>query len=242
MDLVIPQCQRWRSVHFLVDRACVLNWLRPLNGRLDQLQRLEVERFGYYGAGTMFPDVFSTAPNLREIIGMVKSIQIPWGQVTRYRADQYFDVPVSSTLVQLDLWNCTLQPGLVSVLSRLPNLRHLLLGDNSSLEHARDLFFHSMTIHGVPTDLCPNLTSLIYGYASPWLQNVFFDMVQSRFRSYGPGRLTSLRIFNLENARMPPPQDMVDQTKILQNEGFDAVFLGERDVERMRERAWFRKE
>ncbi|KAJ7649025.1 hypothetical protein DFH06DRAFT_1300266 [Mycena polygramma] len=92
LELVFGHCRRWRSLHFhdaAHHRDRVLDWLHPVNGHLDQLEKLEV-----IGSYRMFvPDVFSTAPNLRQVVlahassssCSPESIRIPWGQITHYR-------------------------------------------------------------------------------------------------------------------------------------------------------------
>ncbi|KAJ6594731.1 hypothetical protein B0H19DRAFT_1096584 [Mycena capillaripes] len=90
MDLVISHCSRWRSMYFDSSgfRDQVLHWLLPVAGQLDQLERLEVA-----SSCTAIPDIFSAAPNLREVVltdevwprDLPPSIVIPWGQITHYR-------------------------------------------------------------------------------------------------------------------------------------------------------------
>ncbi|KAJ7927992.1 hypothetical protein B0H13DRAFT_1013708 [Mycena leptocephala] len=91
LDLVIPHCSRWRSLCFQVDPMYdvrLLNWLHPVNGHLHRLEKLEALSTRHLA----FPDVFSSAPNLRQVILTEESfyysptsIVIPWGQVTHYR-------------------------------------------------------------------------------------------------------------------------------------------------------------
>ncbi|KAJ7194533.1 hypothetical protein GGX14DRAFT_546033, partial [Mycena pura] len=64
LGLILPHSNRWRNVSFHVSGRCWLDWLLPTSGKLDRLETLEVENFG----ATTFPDVFTTAPNLRRVV------------------------------------------------------------------------------------------------------------------------------------------------------------------------------
>ncbi|KAJ7816828.1 hypothetical protein B0H13DRAFT_2459561 [Mycena leptocephala] len=92
-DLVLRHCTRWRSLCLQPARRLfrdsgLLDWLLPLNGHLEQLQNFEVNNAARI---TAIPDIFSTAPNLRQVFLTGKNfesspeIKIPWGQITHYR-------------------------------------------------------------------------------------------------------------------------------------------------------------
>ncbi|KAJ7194531.1 hypothetical protein GGX14DRAFT_475987, partial [Mycena pura] len=94
LGLILPHSNRWRNVSFHVINKCRLDWLLPTSGKLNRLETLEVENFG----ATTFPDVFTTAPNLGRVVltpsrsirrtpVYLKSIPIPWGQITHYRGE-----------------------------------------------------------------------------------------------------------------------------------------------------------
>ncbi|KAJ7648286.1 hypothetical protein DFH06DRAFT_574444 [Mycena polygramma] len=86
LELIIPHSRRWRSLYF--HGHVNVGWLQDVNGRLDRLQKVAVEPVDT--TKIIFPDVFSTARNLREVIltdeSLVDSptIVIPWTQITRY--------------------------------------------------------------------------------------------------------------------------------------------------------------
>lgn len=100
MELVLPYSSRWRSlqIHIQIDYfdsdsdysddsdSIELRWLRPVDGRLDQLKN---SRIGDSGDLAEIPHVFSTAPNLCEVFlgdcSSLLEIVIPWQQITRYR-------------------------------------------------------------------------------------------------------------------------------------------------------------
>ncbi|KAJ6525989.1 hypothetical protein B0H19DRAFT_581703 [Mycena capillaripes] len=136
LDLILPHSSRWRSLclhhRSSFDRRCVLDWLHPINGHLDQLVQLEV-----IDPRIMIPDVFSTAPNLREVIltnvdlaDLSPSIIIPWHQITRYRglyeSERQFEIlndaqnllECAIGFIDFDDHNYTITP-------RLPHLRRL---------------------------------------------------------------------------------------------------------------------
>ncbi|KAF7346654.1 F-box domain-containing protein [Mycena sanguinolenta] len=95
LDLILPRSNSWRTVSFDIDKGdvdTVLDWLEPVRGRLDRLEKLEV----LYNLCT-FPDVFTAAPNLRHValpsittsnhsssLAYQTSVPLPWGQITQY--------------------------------------------------------------------------------------------------------------------------------------------------------------
>ncbi|KAJ7633873.1 hypothetical protein DFH06DRAFT_687162 [Mycena polygramma] len=95
MCSLLPHCERWGSLRFLCreDSDKLLEILRPAKGRLPQLHSLEILDRGDWEPLSEASDLFSTAPNLREILFTNSSFDnysphmlIPWGQITRYRA------------------------------------------------------------------------------------------------------------------------------------------------------------
>jgi hypothetical protein len=96
VDLVLVHSSRWRIL--LLDIRCKfevpvsldLDWLRPANGRLLALETFKVTVTGYRGR-VEIPDIFSTAPSLRNVFLTDWNFEvwtsvpaIPWAQITRY--------------------------------------------------------------------------------------------------------------------------------------------------------------
>ncbi|KAF7346633.1 F-box domain-containing protein [Mycena sanguinolenta] len=93
LDLILPRSNSWCTVSFDIDKHdAALDWLEPVRGRLDSLEKLEV----LYNLCT-FPTVFTTAPNLRHValplittyndsssLSYQASVPLPWGQITQY--------------------------------------------------------------------------------------------------------------------------------------------------------------
>jgi hypothetical protein len=153
LDLVLPHCSRWRSLCFNVDPPydhCVLDWLHPINGHLHQLEKLEVNN----AYNTMLPDVFSTAPNLRQVnltdedfadSSIPISLAIPWGQITHYRGTYTVERQLNILKDAVNLTECTigfrnihrLHPSTSPTVLLLPHLRRLCIEDDSFLVHLR---------------------------------------------------------------------------------------------------------
>ncbi|KAJ7194015.1 hypothetical protein GGX14DRAFT_587025 [Mycena pura] len=149
LGLILPHSNCWRNVSFHVPNKCRLDWLLPTSGKLDRLETLEVENFG----ATTFPDVFTTAPNLRRVVLTplanrdrytppiyLKSIPIPWGQITHYRGVFPGVRQVEFLQAAPNLLNCALEiaecsnfrpPANTTI--RLPHLRRLCLDGAASL-------------------------------------------------------------------------------------------------------------
>ncbi|KAJ7359781.1 hypothetical protein DFH08DRAFT_932185 [Mycena albidolilacea] len=102
VDLVLAHSSRWRTLRLDIcsesDVPVSLDWLRPANGRLLALETFEVTRsYCHTDAETRslsqidIPDIFSTAPSLRNVFLTDWNFQvstsvpaIPWAQITRY--------------------------------------------------------------------------------------------------------------------------------------------------------------
>jgi hypothetical protein len=138
LDLIFYHCRRWRSLHFhdpAQHQDRMLHWLRPVDGQLDQLQKLTL--VGHY---RMFVgDMFATAPNLRKVIltdGVSScspdGIVIPWRQITHYRGTytarrQLNILRAAPDLVECDLGftNVDFESDPDASMIDLPNLRRL---------------------------------------------------------------------------------------------------------------------
>ncbi|KAJ7183742.1 hypothetical protein C8R46DRAFT_1344465 [Mycena filopes] len=103
------------------------------------------------------------------------------------------------SLTNLVLMECILVPAaeLTAILQRLPSLTHLFL-ETCPLgsKDAWNNLLETLLISGAPiSDLCPNLTSLVYGFRQHHLSlDILFAMVQSR----PPVQLQSLRDAGLD--------------------------------------------
>ncbi|KAJ7679129.1 hypothetical protein DFH06DRAFT_505619 [Mycena polygramma] len=113
--------------------------------------------------------------------------------------------PVSQILLpfaglkRLTLFSCQHIRLLIPILRNLPLLTHLVVASGSvrfAAEGGSFWFpaslFDALRDRASPEPLCPNLTSIVYGYGQGFVPDPFFAMVQSRF----PGRLSFVRIYN----------------------------------------------
>ncbi|KAF8151259.1 hypothetical protein K438DRAFT_433955 [Mycena galopus ATCC 62051] len=151
----------------------------------------------------------------------------------------------SCTLTKLVLVHCRLSESspLIALFEGLPALTYLLLGAHFSPQKQSTLL-DALTLAGTSSDLCPNLTSLLYGCPSfgdeedrLFPRDLFFAMVQSRCEIISPevqslccpSRLGFLRIFRTSKIIFPPPQDVLVRLETLRDMGLDAVFLTDRN-------------
>ncbi|KAJ7633184.1 hypothetical protein FB45DRAFT_914552 [Roridomyces roridus] len=100
LDLLVPLSERWQSLHIQCrdhdDLECLVEVLRPIAGRLPNLERLEFLFDSEPEDSDIFEpewDIFFSAPRLREafltdsLTGYYSlKFPIPWSQITRYRA------------------------------------------------------------------------------------------------------------------------------------------------------------
>ncbi|KAJ6506256.1 hypothetical protein C8R47DRAFT_112117 [Mycena vitilis] len=160
LDLLLPLSNRWRSlgIHIVpsphpASAAPQCHWLHFVKGHLGQLQQFGVivaDNVNAVENVISLPDVFSTAPNLREVVMTHRSprrtfITIPWGQITHYvgtcpatyqweilraSAPGLLECEIGSHNERFDIQ--TLQTGQVIT---LPNLRRLSTKDVTVLGH-----------------------------------------------------------------------------------------------------------
>ncbi|KAJ6506278.1 hypothetical protein C8R47DRAFT_112426 [Mycena vitilis] len=93
LSLLLPHSNRWRSLGINIvpsshpeSAAPQCQWLHFVKGHLGQLQHFEVTAVSNV---TSLPDVFSIAPNLRQVVLSHRSpspafIAMPWRQITHY--------------------------------------------------------------------------------------------------------------------------------------------------------------
>ncbi|KAJ6506158.1 hypothetical protein C8R47DRAFT_1101427 [Mycena vitilis] len=140
----------------------------------------------------------------------------------------------SCTLKRLALARCAdLGPEIIDILRGLPSLESLVLeksqDDNDEQKHVD--VFNALTVSGNASDICPNLTSLVFGWNRstkfiPRADNTFFNMVRSRFNR------TLRHSFRLRVlAEYYNSNRISREITALQKEGFDAEFLKHGDPE-----------
>ncbi|KAJ6545398.1 hypothetical protein B0H19DRAFT_999131 [Mycena capillaripes] len=195
---------------------------------------------GFKGFGDSNSPINPTLPHLRRLF--VEGMHLILGNVTAplledlcafsSPAHELFDVlpfihRSSSTLKKLSLMRCTIGPDLIAILHLLPGLTHLVIEHSRGVDDAPIALFTAMSLTNTSA-VCPNLTSIVYGYQfqRESSRNAFFAMARSRFQpTLGhPRRLSLLRVFMAEDSILPS-HNMVAQMKALQDEGFDADFL-----------------
>ncbi|KAF7352110.1 F-box domain-containing protein [Mycena venus] len=156
-DLVVAECSRWAALRLDVVRAHssdVLNWLRPVNGRLSSLKKLEL----FVKPNVVVPDVFSTAPSLRKVYltdwpfqQISPNISIPWRQITHYRG---------AYAVQSQL----------HILRRSPNLLQCAVG----LDDALDSHSHASIILPHLRRLCIQVAAFLVHLTTPLLEDLYY--------------------------------------------------------------------
>ncbi|KAF7346666.1 F-box domain-containing protein [Mycena sanguinolenta] len=190
---------------------------------LPQLRRLCVDPVGL--------QLHIVAPNLEELCCASVWGGIPYVLPFLSRA--------SCTLQRLVLWEHPFCPPLIDTLRNLPSLTYLLLHNRTYDVSQGVKFFDAMTTSGRPSDICPLLTSMVYGYEG-WEKttpstDAFVGMARSRFRAnsrhpYGT-QFTSLRLFSTARGDSerycPPTAEILARIQSLQIQGFNVAFLNE---------------
>ncbi|KAJ6585931.1 hypothetical protein B0H19DRAFT_1111035 [Mycena capillaripes] len=137
----------------------------------------------------------------------------------------------SCTLTRLALMELsTIDVDVMSTLSELPSLEYLLL------EYALDAdidaydgsdWINAMSVSGAPSDICPDLTTLVVGYTDAnQLPFALLEMVRSRFQANQTrsSRLECLRIFDAGSLTVLPDEDLARMND-LREEGLDVVLV-----------------
>ncbi|KAJ6463148.1 hypothetical protein C8R47DRAFT_1026768 [Mycena vitilis] len=151
LDALHPHASRWASLRLLrcYSSYQVLQSLRPARGRLSQLNALEIDDVRWEPeASTEGLDIFSAAPNLREILltdptfaHLSPALVFPWERITRYRGVatvQHFAnmLPTAPHLVEAALGFTIGIPEVPdNIVITLPRLRRLYLERGSFLDH-----------------------------------------------------------------------------------------------------------
>ncbi|KAJ7315327.1 hypothetical protein DFH08DRAFT_790288 [Mycena albidolilacea] len=160
------------------------------------------------------------------------------------------------SLTRLVLTGCEVSFELITLLQGLPALAYLRLEcpihpPHWSSPEPQATLFDALTLTGT-SEICPNLTSFLYGYYPDteskdpeFFGSSFSRMVQSRSievhaeipqdpMSTRPSPLQFLRVFELVESRVPPPADLVTSLETLRDGGIDAAFLNHSDSENLR--------
>ncbi|KAJ6454230.1 hypothetical protein C8R45DRAFT_1038404 [Mycena sanguinolenta] len=118
LDLILPRSNRWRTVALELDCCTsVLDWLEPVRGELDRLQKLRLVT----AQETGITDVFTTAPNLCQIDlrylpfmngippPYQPSLPISWAQITHYQGHCPWALHIGILETAPNLSSCVLQ-------------------------------------------------------------------------------------------------------------------------------------
>ncbi|KAJ7629689.1 hypothetical protein DFH06DRAFT_708373 [Mycena polygramma] len=119
LDAVLAHCSRWSALHlesYYFHLPSSLDWLRPAAGHLSRLQTLRVLNSMGSWSFREIPDVFLTAPALREVVftdGTLSaaspvSNNIPWAQITRYRGRDHIQRQLEILSAAPNLMDCTM--------------------------------------------------------------------------------------------------------------------------------------
>ncbi|KAJ6563980.1 hypothetical protein B0H19DRAFT_1258501 [Mycena capillaripes] len=168
-----------------------------------------------------------TAPVLEDLFLSYSTLrELSWAQPLLLRC--------SSTLQRLALRQSTICAELIPILRGLPLLAHLVLEYRSGADNAQTDFFNALSTTAATSDplVCPNVTSIVYGYHFKGLssKDAFFAMATSRFRptSAGYRPLSCLRLYAV---RSIPSDSILSRMTLLKDKGFVAAFLNERELE-----------
>ncbi|KAJ7342306.1 hypothetical protein DFH08DRAFT_1011745 [Mycena albidolilacea] len=250
-EVILTNNRRDESSSFIVIPWRRITHYRGTFSSERQLQTLTIVprlvecTLGFRGALNLVPPITATLPNLRRLsLDMHTAVQNITAPVledlilfsgTRRELSWIlpFLPPCSSTLRRLALRQSTICLELIPVLRALPLLAHLVFEYDSGNNAAQIDFFTALSTTNATSDsfICPNLTSFIYRYRFRGRSSevAFFAMAVSRFRPNSDGYRPLLRL-RLYAARYTPLENDI-QIKLLQDQGFDAAFLDEREAQ-----------
>ncbi|KAJ7020843.1 hypothetical protein C8F04DRAFT_1315853 [Mycena alexandri] len=168
-----------------------------------------------------------TAPMLEDLFLSSSTLRgLSWAQPLLLRC--------SSTLQRLALRQSTICMELIPVLRGLPLLAHLVLEYSAGTDNAQTDFFNALSTAAATSKplVCPNLTSIVYGYRfkGQSSKEAFFAMATSRFRPTS-ARYRPLSCLRLYAVRYILSDSMLSRMTLLKDQGFDAAFLNERESE-----------
>ncbi|KAJ6506315.1 hypothetical protein C8R47DRAFT_113014 [Mycena vitilis] len=129
-------------------------------------------------------------------------------------------------LQKLVLVSCRISPTLFDALRGLPSLTYLLIEAAGTAEEEMNLL-RELKIAGTSRDICPHLTSFVYGSCSGGgnFHEAFIDMARSRLR-----RLAYVRVFDPQSGSL---------VRGLRDEGLDAVLITETEFSHLRGKGFF---
>jgi hypothetical protein len=166
-----------------------------------------------------------TAPVLEDLFLSSSTLRdLSWAQPLLLRC--------SSTLQRLALRQSSICAELIPVLRGLPLLAHLVLEYSAGADNAQTDFFNALSTTAATSNplVCPNLTSIVYGYRFKGRssEDAFFAMATSRFRPTAAGYrpLSCLRLYPV---RYILSDRMLSSMRLLKDQGFDATFLNQRE-------------
>ncbi|KAJ7467434.1 hypothetical protein B0H11DRAFT_2284386 [Mycena galericulata] len=165
LGLVLAQSNRWRTIylHQKLLWSGTLDWLRPVQDRLAQLETLVV--IGVDTFRKFSSVVFSSAPALRRILLTnpgselpspdVEFIGLPWNQITHYRG-KYTNRLDVVTLAP-NLATCTIDASICDNTRRdpgalLPHLQRLTLNGSKILDRLTAPALHDLLMGSVDLD------------------------------------------------------------------------------------------
>ncbi|KAJ7669972.1 hypothetical protein DFH06DRAFT_1468697 [Mycena polygramma] len=189
MDALLAHSNRWRSLRLCGDSNALLELMHAAKGRLAQLHTLEIDDDAREDDDSVVSDIFSIAPNLRQVVLTTATfscfsppLSIPWAQITQYRGVATFEqltdiLPEASGLV-----DCALgfaddgQEMTDGTVITLPRLRRLFTerGEFLACLTAPQLEYLSTdtvwpVLPFIQRSLC-RLTTLVLADASTWLE------------------------------------------------------------------------
>ncbi|KAJ7670145.1 hypothetical protein DFH06DRAFT_1180096 [Mycena polygramma] len=187
VDVLLPHSHRWESLHLECGGRTypsLLELLRPVRGRLDNLHTLEMclsGGFVYEGAS----DIFSIAPRLRKIFltnsmfhHLSPALLIPWNQITHYRGVVHLKplldiLQAASNLFECTVWILNSSDKTVDDLVTLPHLRRLftnrleLLSNVTAPELQQLSYGQAESILPVVHRSCSQLSTLVLAQSPP---------------------------------------------------------------------------
>ncbi|KAJ6592507.1 hypothetical protein B0H19DRAFT_6990 [Mycena capillaripes] len=178
--------------------------------------------------------VYLKAPSLEELFCVESHIVDTYALLPFVRSS-------SCSLRKLVLANCNMPMQLIAVLRGLPYLTYLLIETDSN-HHAETEYalFTSMTMADTSRDVCPDLSTLVYGFNNFFARDAFLAMARTRLRRnpLGP-QLERLLFFDAHHHRDTCPVFMTAAIDSLRHGGLDVLFLDQRAASLLKGKEFF---